>query len=845
MAEQRLAEAFDEEGLGAGTEDVARLIHDLRVHQVELEMQNEELRNTQAVLSASRDRFSHLYNFSPVSFCTLDERGIIIECNLTLCQLLNRERSDLIGYSLGRNLPPEDIPILQDMLINRAPTVEGRLRLRKHGEGPQTLHVLLKFQRLTNSDEITGQWLAAISDITSLQLLTEELRIKSAAIESTLEGVVITRPNGEICFVNEAFEKITGYNRGQVLGKNPNILQSGRHAPHFYQNMWQAIATNGHWCGEVWNRRANGEEYPEWISISAVYDDAHRPAYYVGVFSNIAERKHVEAELDQYRHHLEELVEMRTAELNVAKEAAEAASLAKSRFLANMSHEIRTPMNAIIGLTHILRRRIQVPDHTDKLDKIAGAADHLLGVINDILDISKIEADKVVLEKTNFDLDTVLSRISAMVIDRIHDKHLELVIDAEPDMGIVNGDLTRLIQAVLNYLGNAIKFTERGVIILRACVTEKSATDLVVRFEVQDTGIGIEPEAMARLFQSFEQADNSTTRKYGGTGLGLAITKRLAQLMGGDAGAESTPGVGSTFWMSARLDRVSEEAGRYLIPSLEGKRALVVDDTPVSRLVHSHLMHLIGLECDGTATGADALRMVKVADEEDKPYDLLLIDMLMPDMDGFETLAMLRVHRLNVQPMAWLVTASGDSAIHQDAPRAGFAEVLLKPMSVAMLHDALLRHLPELLAQEDGQSAPDISGNESAVEALMRQYRGKRVLVVEDDPINQEVARFMLEEIGWQIEVVGDGMAAVGRVARTAYDIILMDMQMPVMGGVDATRLIRQMPDRTAVPILAMTANAFSEDREICFNAGMNDFLTKPVVPEKLYETLLKWVAKP
>jgi CheY-like chemotaxis protein len=418
------------------------------------------------------------------------------------------------------------------------------------------------------------------------------------------------------------------------------------------------------------------------------------------------------------------------------------------------------------------------------------------------------------------------------------------VIDLEPEMGVVNGDATRVGQALLNYLGNAIKFTERGTITLRARVVEKTDVDILMRFEVQDTGIGIPPEALGRLFHSFEQADASTTRKYGGTGLGLAITRRLAQLMGGDAGVESTLGVGSTFWMTVRLGVVSTEAGRYLIPELLGKRALVVDDTPVTRLVHTQLLRQVGMDCEGAASGAEAVRKATLADEEGSPFDLLLVDMLMPEMDGFETVATLRVSRLNAQPMAWLVTASGDAAITEDAPRAGFSEVLLKPLSAALLHESLTRHLPTLLKRQDGELTSREASTESAADVLKRDYHHLYALLVEDDPVNQEVARFMLEEIGWRVDVANDGQAAVDLVNRNNYDIILMDMQMPVMGGVEATRLIRQLPEYQRVPILAMTANAFSDDREACFDAGMNDFLTKPVVPTKLYESLLKWVAK-
>jgi len=303
IAEEQAGESLDTAPPSLRPEEIRRLIHELRVHQIELEMQNEEMRETQVVLAASRDRLSHLYDFSPVSYCTLDAKGIVLECNLTLCQLLKKERRQLIGYPLSRHQPPEDIPILLDMLNSREATLERQLRLRSHSEEKQDCHVLLKLDRITKQENTTGFWLAAISDISSLLRLTEELRIKSAAIENTMEGVLITQANGQICFVNSAFEKTTGYTQKQVLGKNPNILQSGKHTPTFYQDMWQSIAKNGHWRGEVWNRRATGEIYPEWISISTVFDDAHKPAYYVGVFSDITTEENMRQRLHKLAYY--------------------------------------------------------------------------------------------------------------------------------------------------------------------------------------------------------------------------------------------------------------------------------------------------------------------------------------------------------------------------------------------------------------------------------------------------------------------------------------------------------------------------------------------------------------
>ncbi|MBL8487488.1 MAG: response regulator, partial [Rhodocyclaceae bacterium] len=526
-------------------------------------------------------------------------------------------------------------------------------------------------------------------------------------------------------------------------------------------------------------------------------------------------------------------------ELARAKEAAEAAARAKSTFLANMSHEIRTPMNAIIGLTHMMRRAAPTAEQADRLAKIGGAADHLLAVINDILDISKIEAGKLELESADFDLAATLARICALVLEKAQAKGLELVVDTDDLPELLHGDATRLGQALLNYLGNAVKFTGRGSVVLRARRVWESAREITVRFEVEDTGIGIGAEQRARLFQAFEQADGSTTRRYGGTGLGLAITRHLAELMGGEAGVESQPGVGSTFWLTARLGKADRLPGRLAIPALAGRRALVADDMAVTCLVHTQLLRLLGLRSEAVASGAAALEALAAAERSGDPFGLLLIDLHMPDLDGFDTLDRMRDLGLADPPVALLVTASGDPALVEDARRAGFATTLTKPLTASTLHGALLRHLsdPGKAAAVDAATGP------SAVEEqLRREFPGARILVAEDDPLNQEVARELLGDFGWTLHLADDGQMAVDMAMRTDYDLILMDVQMPVMGGLEATGAIRRTGRYGQVPILAMTAGAFREDRARCLAAGMDDFVAKPVNPDDLYAALLRWL---
>jgi PAS domain S-box-containing protein len=675
---------------------------------------------------------------------------------------------------------------------------------------------------------------------------TAELKKLSIAVEQSPASVVITDPRGTIEYVNSRFCQVTGYTVEEAVGRNPNLLKSGKTPPEVYRKLWKTLSSGGEWRGELLNKKKNGEEFWESASISPIKNEEDEITHFVAVKEDITERKRMEQEI------------------LTAMEKAEEATRAKSDFLANMSHEIRTPMNAVIGMSHLALKTELTTKQQDYLNKIQSSANSLLGIINDILDFSKIEAGKLDMESVEFHLDEVLGNLANLVTVKAQEKeNLEVLFATDQEVPrFLVGDPLRLGQVLINLANNAVKFTESGEIVVSTELLEQTATGLTITFSVRDTGIGLTRDQVGKLFQSFSQADTSTTRKFGGTGLGLTISKRLVNMMGGEIWVDSEPGQGTTFSFTANFGLGKEKVKKRLVPSsdLRGLKVLVVDDSATSRNILQDILESFSFEVTLAASGEEGLEEIRKADTN-QPYELVLMDWKMPGMDGLEASEHIKNHQtLGKIPAIILVTAYGREEIMRQADQIGLDGFLIKPIGPSVLFDTIMQALGEGISKTSRIS----ERNEESED--LKDIQGAQVLLVEDNEINQQVAKEILAGAGLNVTVANDGQEAVDAVKDSNYDAVLMDIQMPVMDGYEATKRIRKwefgmrksevgsrnaeggsqasnlQPPTSNIPIIAMTANAMAGDREKSLEAGMNDHVAKPIDTKELFSTLAKWI---
>ncbi|MBX3732953.1 MAG: response regulator [Verrucomicrobiae bacterium] len=653
---------------------------------------------------------------------------------------------------------------------------------------------------------------------------SDQLAFLAALIDSIPYPMFVKDAAARFVSCNRAYEAAFATTRQALQGRTVLDLDylDAATRQRFHEEDVAVIGESGRRRYELPIAQADGREHLALYSVDGFRLADGRPGGLIGLLVDITERKELEAQL------------------TAARDAAEAATRAKSDFLANMSHEIRTPMNAIIGMSHLALKTELTPKQRDYIRKVERAAHSLLGIINDILDFSKIEAGKLAMERIPFDLEEVFSNLSSLVGVRAAEKGLEVLFRLTPGMPQhLEGDPLRLQQVLLNLCSNAVKFTEQGEIVIGVRAVEESPESALLEFSIRDTGIGLTPEQQRRLFQPFSQADTSTTRKYGGTGLGLSICVRLVELMGGRIWVESEPGRGSTFLFTARFGRHEPRAPAPLreIPrlNLRGMRVLVVDDNSSSREVLREMLEAMSFEVTLAASGREGLAELLRADGE-RPIPLVIMDWRMPELDGLKSARLIRdTAALQHQPRILLATAYGNEQLGEEAARAGLVGVLIKPVGQSVLFDTIVQAFSEPM-EGDPRSA-----EAPAVAAGDESLRGLHVLLVEDNEINREVAAGLLGELGIRITVAEHGLAAVQCVEPGRFHGVLMDIQMPVMDGYEASEAIRKRPELADLPIVAMTANAMAGDRERALAAGMNDHVAKPIDPEQLVAAIRRW----
>ncbi|MGN7613832.1 response regulator [Magnetococcales bacterium HHB-1] len=792
-----------------------------------------EHKKAEEELKQKRALMQSLFDSIPDLLFAKDPNGTYLHSNTSFDQFVGRKKKEIIGKT-DYDLFPEDVA---EFFRNEDKKMLAKGESRRNEEwvnyadGRRGLLDTLKTPFQAPDGTVLG--LLGISrDITERKEAEDELAESQERLEMALKG-------GNLGFwdvdfttgrtiINDRYKEIFGYPKEEVMPItrerwlqtiHPDDLEEVKKIGAEYRQ-----GRRDEYEIEYRTKALDGSQ--KWViskGSTVERDEKGNPIRMVGTILDISERKEFEIALQR------------------AKEEAEAATRAKSDFLANMSHEIRTPMNAIIGMSHLALQTELSAKQRDYITKTSNAANALLGIINDILDFSKIEAGKMAMESVPFELEEVLKNLANLTTVKTYEKGLEFLISVGQNVPEeLIGDPLRLGQILINLTNNAVKFTKKGEVVMRVRVHSETETQVTLQFAVQDSGIGMNAAQVSRLFQAFSQADTSTTRQFGGTGLGLTISKRFVEMMKGRIWVESEPGVGSTFRFTARFGKQkTKQSRRYTVPETLGDiRILVVDDHDESREILCNIIHTYGLVVEATASAPQAIDQLVAAMEKGTPFDLVIMDYQMPQMDGLEATQVIQNHpKLTSPPKIIMVTAHGRDDIRHKIEQAGLAGFLLKPVSSSVLYDAIVCGVFGVCDISKQKQVHANLGLE-----VIQSIRGANVLLVEDNEVNQQVATELLQQAQLIVSIAADGQEAVDRVKKEDFDAILMDIQMPVMDGYEATKVIRQNLQIINLPIIAMTANAMTGDREKCLNAGMNDHVAKPIDPKEMYGALARWI---
>ncbi|MBT8370058.1 MAG: response regulator, partial [Deltaproteobacteria bacterium] len=834
---------WDTEGFSGGAEfdnshPFSEVFDAITLIKGELDDLLREREQSEKALRYERDKAQNYLDIAGVMFVAL---------NLDACvSLINAKGAEIIGYPaeeiIGKNWFDTFIPQRNQELVKAEfkRLLNGEISPVEYYENP----VLTK-----SGEERTIAWHNSVirdaagnitSTLSSGEDITDRLMAEKAVcdveekyrqlVENASEGIVVVQ-DGMFRFVNQAASEIVGYSQNELLSRS--FLDSVHPDDRNSVTEHHLRPTKDKKISELYTMRIidkNGKT--KWLENSGVTIDWEGKPATLNFLSDISERALAEKELETAIEHAQ-----------VLALEAELANQAKSEFLANMSHEIRTPMNAIIGMSHLALETDLNREQRDYIEAVKTSADNLLEIINDILDFSKIEAGQLDLEQINFKLrDTMESAADTLAV-KAHEKGLELNCHLKPGAPeYLVGDPGRLRQIFLNLGGNAIKFTDSGEVSISCDVEDQTDESARMHFRVSDTGIGIPADKLDTIFESFKQADGSTTREYGGTGLGLSISKQLTGLMGGEIWAESKPAKGSTFHFTAVLGIQTGPVNESIDPEtvdIQGRRILIVDDNATNRMIVQEMLTSWGVLSKEAFDAGGALEALEVSAKENQPFDLVLTDAQMPDMDGFELSQRIKGNTLISKTAIILLTSMGmrgDAARCREIEIAGF---LVKPIKRSELFDAI-RTVLALENSDVEQRTASVVTRHSIREK--RQKQGVRILLAEDNELNQKMAVRLLEKLGHSVAVVGNGKEAIKLIGQRDFDVVLMDVQMPVMDGFAATQKIRKSkPETRNITIIAMTAHARKQDRDRCLEAGMDDYIAKPIDPEELDTVVQKW----